>query len=207
MASKGAERRSTRGFTLLELLVAIALLGVLAVLCWRGLDSVLATRERLNRDGESLRAITVAFAQLDDDLRRTWAVRTMPAVPRTVRFMIINDQVVLELARLGGSASDPTRIDRVVWRLRESNLERGVAANTSAELVWQPVLSEVRSVQWRAWPSAQSWQTGEALALQADQADAAVAADRAADPPLVGVELTLERLDGGQFLRVFAVRD
>jgi type II secretion system protein J len=115
------------GFTLLELLVAIALLGVLAVLCWRGLESVLSSRDRLTRESDGLRALTIAFAQVDDDLRRTWAVRTIPAVARAVRFLSVDDRLVLELARLGGAASDPTRIDRVVWRLRANTLERGVA--------------------------------------------------------------------------------
>ena len=37
----------TRGFTLLELLVAISVLSVVSVIAWRGLDSLVATRERL----------------------------------------------------------------------------------------------------------------------------------------------------------------
>ncbi|NBT79351.1 MAG: prepilin-type N-terminal cleavage/methylation domain-containing protein, partial [Betaproteobacteria bacterium] len=171
-----APRRSRAGFTLLELLVAIALLGVLAVLCWRGLESVLSSRDRLTRESEGLRALTIAFAQVDDDLRRTWAVRTIPAVARAVRFLSVDDRLVLELARLGGTASDPTRIDRVVWRLRADTLERGVAANiadganAAGELVWQPVLAGVKDLQWRAWPSGQGWQTGFSMAaLMASQ--------------------------------------
>ena len=35
---------NARGFTLVELLVTIALMGVMAVICWRGLDYVLAQR-------------------------------------------------------------------------------------------------------------------------------------------------------------------
>ena len=36
-----------RGFTLLELLVAITLLAILAVIAWRGLDSMTRTHEAL----------------------------------------------------------------------------------------------------------------------------------------------------------------
>lgn len=231
-----ASPRARAGFTLLELLVAIALLGVLAVLCWRGLESVLSSRERLTRESDGLRALTIAFAQVDDDLRRTWAVRSIPAVARAVRFLSVDDGLVLELARLGGNASDPTRIDRVVWRLRADTLERGVAANVSdganlaGELVWQPVLAGVKEVQWRAWPSGQGWQTGFAMAttMATQDAGAAIlpapptpttpptppAADpstpptgRPAEAPIVGVELAIERADNTRFVRVFSVRD
>ena len=212
------------GFTLLELLVAIALLGVLAVLCWRGLESVLSSRDRLTRESEGLRALTIAFAQVDDDLRRTWAVRTIPAVARAVRFLSVDDRLVLELARLGGAASDPTRIDRVVWRLRANTLERGVAANVAdgasaaGELVWQPVLVGVKELQWRAWPSGQGWQTGFAMAAMMTSQDASLAAPPTADPtapaagrpveaPILGVELLIERTDGSRFIRVYSVRD
>jgi len=165
-------RRHSRGFTLLELLIAIALLGVLAVLCWRGLESVLSSRDRLTQESDRLRALTIAFAQVDDDLRRTWAVRSIPAVARAVRFLSVDDRLVLELARLGGTASDPSRIDRVVWRLRSDILERGVAANAAGELIWQPVLSEVKDLQWRVWPSGQGWQTGQAIAATMASLDA-----------------------------------
>ena len=219
-----ATRRLRAGFTLLELLVAIALLGVLAVLCWRGLESVLSSRDRLTRESDGLRALTIAFAQVDDDLRRTWAVRSIPAVARAVRFLSVDDRLVLELARLGGTASDPTRIDRVVWRLRAETLERGVAANVAdganaaGELVWQPVLAGVKDLQWRAWPSGQGWQTGFSMAATMASQDASAAAPAATDPstptsgrpveaPIVGVELVIERADSTRFVRVFSVRD
>lgn len=178
--------RHSRGFTLLELLIAIALLGVLAVLCWRGLESVLSSRDRLTQESDRLRALTIAFAQVDDDLRRTWAVRSIPAVARAVRFLMVDDRLVLELARLGGTASDPSRIDRVVWRLRSQTLERGVAANAAGELIWQPVLTEVKDLQWRVWPSGQGWQTGQAIAATMASQDASGSSAAGAATPATG---------------------
>ena len=43
-----------RGFTLLELLVAISVLSVVSIIAWRGLDSLVATRERLEPGEETL---------------------------------------------------------------------------------------------------------------------------------------------------------
>ena len=191
-------RRHSRGFTLLELLIAIALLGVLAVLCWRGLESVLSSRDRLTQESDRLRALTIAFAQVDDDLRRTWAVRSIPAVARALRFLSVDDRLVLELARLGGTASDPSRIDRVVWRLRSDTLERGIAANAAGELIWQPVLSEVKDLQWRAWPSGQGWQTGQAIAATMASLDASGASAGGVATPAAGTPSAAPAVANGQ---------
>ena len=50
--------RVAGGFTLIELLVAVALLAVLAILSWRGLDTVLQSRERLVTESNELRSLT-----------------------------------------------------------------------------------------------------------------------------------------------------
>ena len=55
-----------RGFTLIELLVACALMAVLALLSWRGLDSILQTRERLVVASDELRSLTLAFWEQGD---------------------------------------------------------------------------------------------------------------------------------------------
>ena len=63
--------RRAAGFTLIELLVAVALLAILAVLSWRGLDAVVQSRERLVTESDELRSLTLALAQLEEDLLGT----------------------------------------------------------------------------------------------------------------------------------------
>ncbi|RKP58516.1 PulJ/GspJ family protein [Pararobbsia silviterrae] len=66
--SKRAPRRAA-GFTLIEMLVAIALLAIVAVLSYRGLDEIIRARESLTANMSNERALSQLFAQLDVDLR------------------------------------------------------------------------------------------------------------------------------------------
>lgn len=177
-------RGRQHGFTLLELLVAVALMGVLAVLCWRGLDTVLRSRDVIVSNNDELRALTAAFAQLDDDLRRSWTVRLLRISSRDpIRFTRASPDgpVALELLRESGSLDERMRIQQVIYRLRDGQLERGFgpwqpdglsaggslngsiagsiggSANgatgmaAAPAIVWQPLLANVAALEMRAW--------------------------------------------------------
>jgi len=120
-------RAALGGFTLIELLVAAALLAVLAVLAWRGLDAVLVTRDRLTQASNELRSLTLAFAQLDEDLRRSWPVRLLKLPVPAIGFSVSGERATatLEIVRETTGALAPTQIQRVAWRLRDGVLERG----------------------------------------------------------------------------------
>lgn len=180
------------GFTLIELLVAAALLAVLAVLSWRGLDAVLDSRRRIVAASDELRSLTLAFSQLDEDLRRSWPVRLLRLPVPSIGFTVAGEQAVttLELLREATGAAEPTQLQRVAWRLRDGVLERGFGAwtapaadgvaagasvprgQTGAEaaatggLVWQPILGGVAQLQMQGWIAPQGWIAAEALAGQ-----------------------------------------
>jgi prepilin-type N-terminal cleavage/methylation domain-containing protein len=122
--------RGARGFTLIELLIAAALLAVLAVLSWRGLDAVLASRRQIVASSDELRALMVAFSQLDEDLRRSWPVRLLKLQTPSIGFTVSGEQAVatLELLRESGAATEATQLQRVAWRLRDGRIERGFGA-------------------------------------------------------------------------------
>src|SRR5262249_27202476 len=61
-------RARLAGFTLLELLIAISVLATVSMIAWRGLDTLVSTRARLEPEGEQVRALLTAFGQLDRDL-------------------------------------------------------------------------------------------------------------------------------------------
>lgn len=57
-----------RGFTLVEMLVAVALLGVLGVLSWRGLDQIVAQRARVAAGTDEAGRLARTLAQLARDV-------------------------------------------------------------------------------------------------------------------------------------------
>jgi len=59
-----------RGFTLIELMVAIAILAVVAILSWRGLDQIMRARETISRAMADERVFAQMFDQMRIDARR-----------------------------------------------------------------------------------------------------------------------------------------
>jgi general secretion pathway protein J len=71
------EQRAQRGFTLLELIVAVAVLSVLSLLAYGGLDALFRSREAQLAAAERARALELAVLRIERDLRH--------AHPRPVR--------------------------------------------------------------------------------------------------------------------------
>ena len=67
-----SERRAVgaRGFTLIEMLIAIAILAVIAVLSWRGLDQVIRGRTTITNAMEDERVVAQLFDQMRIDARQ-----------------------------------------------------------------------------------------------------------------------------------------
>ena len=200
-------KASSRGFTLIELLVACALMAVLALLSWRGLDSILQTRERLVIASDELRSLTLAFSQLDEDLLRSWPVNLLKLNEPQLRVAVSGDNNAqsLHLIREVNRSGFPTRVQRVVYEVRDRQLARGFGEFGQAELsgrggggtvgggsvqsvVWQPILGDVRSITIRGWVDGRGWLDAANLANAAKAAAGAeaaagrAAAGGAADP-------------------------
>lgn len=192
---RAGKRRCLRGFTLIELLIAATLLAVLALLSWRGLDTVLTSRDRIAKASDELRFLTIAFAQMDEDLRKSWPVRLLKLPAPSIAFSVSGEQAAttLELLRESTGALEATKIQRVAWRLRGDVLERGFGplvvssaapsmkpaggdAEAAGGLVWQPVLGGVSALRMQGWVQGQGWVVAEALAGQLRAAAAAAAA-------------------------------
>jgi general secretion pathway protein J len=132
-------RRTSRGFTLIELLVACALMAVLALLSWRGLESILQTRERLVLASDELRSLTLAFSQMDEDLLKSWPVNLLKLNESQLRVAVSGDDNAqsLHLIREVNRSGFATRVQRVVYEVHDRQLSRGFSQFGPAELSGQ----------------------------------------------------------------------
>lgn len=225
MQTPSARRRET-GFTLLEVLIAISLMAVLAVLGWRGLDSILVTRERLTRSSDDLKALSVCFAQLEEDLRRAWPVRLLNLPVPPIGFAVAGPgdaSPPLVLLREPPAGVLAGTVQRVSYRLRAGVIERGFApwsavpaegmpAQSADSLTWQPLVGDVATMRIRGFIVGVGWLDGATLAsrpttVQSPPASGLPVGAQVAPTLVTGLEIVVERSNGERLSRVFAVKD
>jgi general secretion pathway protein J len=117
-------RRSSRahrqtGLTLIELLIAITILAVVAVLGWRGLDSIVRSRIALTAEMERTRGVQLAFAQLERDCANVISPEMFPNRPP-----VVAEQQRLVLIRKVFIENQPMRLQVVAYRVRNGVLSR-----------------------------------------------------------------------------------
>jgi general secretion pathway protein J len=113
------------GLTLIELLVAISVLAFVAVLGWRGLDSIVRARIALNNDLEQTRGMQLAFAQMQNDFAQ---IVTGSVVPDRAPLAIDRDRVTL--IRKVHAENQPSRLQVVTYRVKDGVLVRRESAAT-----------------------------------------------------------------------------
>lgn len=137
-----ARRRSglVRGFTLVELLVALMVMAMLSVMAWRGLDSMQRTQTHTQTRADALLALQTGLAQWNDDLN---AMST--STPMTLDW----SGNVLRLSRYSTQAG-VSGVQVVAWAQRNIN-------GTVQWLRWQSGVVQTQA-QWQtAWTQAALW--------------------------------------------------
>lgn len=158
------------GFTLIELLVAISILAIIAVLGWRGLDSIVRARVTLTANLDQTRAMQLTFAQMQSDcaqvIQTGIVLQHLPLVADQSRFMLI---------RYVYAEDQPTRLQVVTYRVRNGDLTRRESTPTrdlgELDTAWQAgvadsdvaqalvLQSNVSAMAMRLWQINGGWRT------------------------------------------------
>lgn len=158
-----------RGFTLLELLVALSLLALMSALSYRAVSGALEAERSVRAESARWSGLSVFFEQFERD--------ALQAVRRPIRdesgrgrpaFILRNDEAAIteprvEWTRLGDAMVSDTDSRRVAYRLSEGRLQilgwpvLDRAPNSTAQVV--TLLEGVREFQLRVLTSSGVWQT------------------------------------------------
>ena len=138
-----ASRHSAlRGFTLVELLVAISILAMVAVLGWRGLDGIVRARVALTEQMETTRGMQLAFAQMQSDCEHMAVDRDLLA---RRPFLLANDNR-MTLVRTSFIENEPMRLQVVAYRVRDGVLTRRESIGTrdlvQLDVLWKAATSD-----------------------------------------------------------------
>ncbi len=180
--------RSQVGFTLIEVLVALALMALVSLMAWRGLASVSGARERIEQQAEDIDAIVRTLGQMARDVELSY---TGPGFePAGLDAQAYTSGLRLLRRASGGPVFEVLRPDpdgnglwqRVQWQVRKDGLWR--ASGPSAARSPLPaagdgilLLPGTRALKLRAWVPGTGWVDGDA-SLAASPAGLEIALER-----------------------------
>jgi len=131
------------GFTLIELLVAISILAIVAVLGWRGLDSIVRSREVLTSELDQTRGLQLTFAQLQSDCSQNVNPLSYPNIPEGRTSWIEPQRFIL--IRNDYTDDQAPAMQVVVYRMKDSNLTRFESIPTRDIAVLKELLDQARN--------------------------------------------------------------
>lgn len=206
-ASFGHARRNA-GFTLLELLIAVAIFAVIGVLAMTGYSELSSQSNRVEKNASRVRQVQTAIMRLDRDFASLEPRPIREPLGESIEAALraddrLQDELV-ELTRSGWSnpagVPRPT-LQRVAYRLEDGKLRRDYWVTMDRMLNETPVsvvlLDKVTSVSFRYMAANRSWQEAwPPLGYSAPDA-------KYLRP--IAVEVTLELEDWGKIVRLIEV--
>ena len=151
-------RRAARGFTLIELMVGIAVMAMLALMSWQGLDGMMRVQGFNRARSDAVVTPRTTLAQWGTDLDAT-------VVMPQIQPIAWNGQV-LRLTRRGADGTQPV-LYVVAWAMSAD-----AASPTGMRWRrWQSGAVATRAEWLRAWVQADAWAQGSNETLRGAEVD------------------------------------
>ena len=129
--------KASKGFTLIEVLVAGAILALMALISWRGIDGMFKTQTALQSRSDATQNLQVGLAQWRTDLDNMLVLQGTPALDWDGRVLRITRQ----------HSQDPQAgVQVVAWTLGNGQWTRWQSEPLTQSEAWT-----------RAWTQAQIW--------------------------------------------------
>lgn len=155
-----------RGFTLLELLIALSIFSVLSVMAYGSLQTVISTKQSTEKSAERISELQLVMMRISNDLRQ--------AVPRKIRDEYGDFLPAMQSSKNGDETTSWTRggyrnpahlkrsnVQRIAYKLEQQKLIRVTwpvldrAQDTEAQET--EVLANIHSIEWRFLNSELKW--------------------------------------------------
>lgn len=159
-------RQRQAGFTLLEIIVAVAVFTFMAAMAYGGLNTVLDTRAHAMAHNQRTADIQIAVSHLSRDLEQfaTRGIRDQFGDRQAAFLADPRHRYPLELTRHGWRNPLQARrssMQRVAWQLEDGTLVRyywrHLDRSDNAEPLRQPLLDEVEEMRLRFLDASMEW--------------------------------------------------
>ncbi len=107
--------RRPNGFTLIEVMVALAILAVIAGLAWRGIDAVVKSRDIVHQRMDRIQRLQAAVGQWEADMHQLVNTAIVPGLS-------------FDGATLRATRQHPDGVQLVTWSLQPDGLHRWASA-------------------------------------------------------------------------------
>ena len=163
--------RNSRAFTLVELLVALAIFALISGFAYRGLNAMLESREALQKDARKWRDVALFVGRFERDLgavlmRTATGSSGTPLPPVSSTLDTPSQGEGLAVTRSGSPLQENALAapQRVAYRLRDGHVERLTWASVDAapreEPVAVTVLAPAKALTFRFMdPASGEWRT------------------------------------------------